>query len=224
MVLQKYIRLLRTELKYYCDHYPSLFLLTRRFRNEWSQQLIVRHDTDIVIEGFGGSANSFSIRAFELAQHKHVTIAHHLHAAAQIIFGVRWGIPTLVLIRDPIDTIASLMSRGHVLSVRQTLVHYIRFYQTILPFKNGCVVGMFDEVVEDFGMVIRKVNKRFNSRFMEFENTTENIAHCLNQIDFAKPNAGRNIDMELARNKLNETKLQKHVQKAKTIHQMICRL
>jgi hypothetical protein len=89
MILKKYMRFLRAELKSYCDGDPFLFLLTRRFRNESSQTLIVQRDTDIVIEGFGGSANSFSLHAFELAQNTHVYIAHHLHAAAQIILGVR---------------------------------------------------------------------------------------------------------------------------------------
>jgi hypothetical protein len=113
------------------------------------------------------------------------------------------------------------MSHEHVPSVHQALVHYIRFYQAILPFRKGFIVGTFEDVVDDFGRVIRKVNKRFNSSFIEFVNTQENIATCFDKIDYAKPNAIRNTDMELARKKLDAAKLQKRIQRAKTIHRAI---
>src|SRR2546427_7470725 len=55
--------------------------------------------TDILIEGFPRSANSFSVAAFRLAQGPPVEVAHHTHAPANAIAAFRRHIPALILIR-----------------------------------------------------------------------------------------------------------------------------
>src|SRR5918999_5771267 len=62
-------------------------------------------DTEIVIEGFPRSANSFAVAAFARAQGRKPKIAHHVHAPAQVIAAARAGIPAIVLIRNPEEAV-----------------------------------------------------------------------------------------------------------------------
>jgi len=107
-----------------------------------------------------------------------IIIAHHLHAPAQIIRAANYGIPTLVLIRKPEDAVLSTVIKIPYLSVDIALKDYIRFYSRILPYRQSFVVGLFEEVINDFGKVIRRVNKYFNTDFSEFDHTPENVEKC----------------------------------------------
>jgi len=67
--------------------------------------------TELVIEGFARSGNTFAVAAFSLAQPRPVRLAHHLHAPAQVLLAARMGIPCIVLVRDPVDAVASRLIR-----------------------------------------------------------------------------------------------------------------
>ena len=82
-------------------------------------------------------------------------------------------IPTIVLIRDLQDAVLSFLVREPCLSVRRALQDYITFYRTISHYRNGFVVALFDEVINNFGQVIVRVNERLI--FKPFEHTDENI-------------------------------------------------
>jgi hypothetical protein len=143
---------------------------------EWTAP--VDRDTDAVIEGFPRSANTFAATAFELAQQAPVKVARHLHTPAQIIAGTRWRIPTMVLVRDPEQAIISFVVRTPAITLDQGLKDYIRFYRCIYPYRDAYVVARFDEVVADFGTVVRRLNERFGTAFAEFDHTPENVARC----------------------------------------------
>ena len=78
-----------------------------RYKGKRYRRKIVTPETDIVIEGFPRSANSFSVKAFKHANGDEYKIATHLHAYPQVIMGVRYKVPTLVLVREPFACIAS---------------------------------------------------------------------------------------------------------------------
>ena len=40
---------------------------------------------------------------------------------------------------------------------------WIRFYTHILPYRDGFALGMFDDIVADYGRVIRRLNERFGT-------------------------------------------------------------
>jgi hypothetical protein len=139
--------------------------------------------TEIVIEGFPRSANSFAVAAFARAQGRKPTIAHHVHAPAQVIAAARAGIPAIVLVRNPEDAVLEYVIKKPTISIGQALRGYARFYQPLLRYRSGFVVGVFDEVTKDFGSVIRRVNERFGTVFREFEHTEENARATLEEID-----------------------------------------
>jgi hypothetical protein len=93
-------------LQIYAGAHPAIYFnLFRLLRTRRSVERLVTPDTQLVIEGFPRSGNSFARRAFVMAQNEssHKTrIAHHIHVPAQVVRAARWRIPTLVLIRrDP---------------------------------------------------------------------------------------------------------------------------
>lgn len=145
--------------------------------------VVVDRDTEILIEGYPRSANSFSVAAFDHAQGNHPRIAHHLHAPAHVLEAMRLGVPAVVLIRDPDDAVPELvLARPHV-TLRQALRSYLAFYEPLLPRRAGFVVATFSEVTTDFGAVIRRVNDRYGTSFREFLHTPKSQQAVFDAMD-----------------------------------------
>ncbi|WP_171470432.1 hypothetical protein [Frigoriglobus tundricola] len=122
-------------------------------------------DTELVIEGYWRSGNTYAARAFETAQDRPVRIAFHTHAAATVRKGVRLNRPVLVLARHPLDAASGRMFLAPRLSLEHALREYIRFYQAIEPLAAGYVRATFEQVTADYGAVIARVNDRFGTAF-----------------------------------------------------------
>ena len=155
----------------------SFYWLSRRDRT-----CIVTPETQLVIEGFPRSANAFAAVAFRQAQNEKVRVARSSHVPAQVIRAARWQIPTLVLIRKPKDAILSLVIRDPV-SVDQALRHYVSFYKTVEKYRSAYVLGLFEEVTEDYGEVIRRVNEKFETTFSLFRHDEQNVNKVFARID-----------------------------------------
>jgi hypothetical protein len=151
------------------------------------EDLLVNDGTDICIEGFPRSANSFAVAAFRHAQDEPVGIAHHNHVPAPVLTAVQKGLPTVVLIRGPVEAVIS--NRGlqlqigtvedkampmHV-SFEAQLNAWQSFYETIWPHHEQVVIAPFEVVIDDFGLIIDRVNARFGTNFDHFEHTSENV-------------------------------------------------
>ncbi len=174
--------------------FPRAALVAARWRGHG---VPLGDDTEIVIEGYPRSANSFSVAAFELAQGRPTRIAHHLHAPGHVIAGVRAGVPALVLIRDPEDAILEFVIVKPYLSVRQALRGYLRFYGPLLPYLERLEVGAFREVTTDLGSVIGRINRRFGTSFLEFEHSEENVRICFQAMDrYWQGRVGRGAELE----------------------------
>jgi hypothetical protein len=156
---------------------PWIFLPTVRFRPALQPRDDSRHwvsrTSEIVIEGYPRSANTFAVAAFQLAQDREVQVAHHLHAAAQIKRAARLGVPAVVLVREPSEAILSLMVRDPAASVRWALHSYVRFYSSVIPCLEKTVVASFTTVTSDFTGLIRTVNSRYGTSFQELAPTEE---------------------------------------------------
>lgn len=122
-------------------------------------------NTDIVIEGYPRSANTFAVVGFEKAQQKNINIAHHLHIPSQILFAEKHTIPSLLLIRNPMDAIKSLIVRHKNLDVNRCFRDYILFYETLYPISNYPVIGEFENVTNNFGGVVEQINNKFKVSF-----------------------------------------------------------
>ncbi len=133
----------------------------------------VSRSTEIVIEGYPRSGNTFTVVAFRQAQGRQIEIAHHLHAAAQIKRAARLGVPAIVLIREPSEAILSVVVRDPHASVRWAIRSYIRFYSTVVPYLEKTVVASFATVTSDLASIIRMVNTHYGTSFKEFVPTED---------------------------------------------------
>lgn len=149
---------------------------------------LVTDATDLCIEGFPRSANSFAVGAVEHAQPGPLSIAHHNHVPAPILNAVRRGLPTVVLIRDPVDAVVS--NRGLQLQIgaregrempqyvpyERQLRTWIAWYERVWPVRDQIVVAPFEVVTDDMGRIIDAVNAWFGTTFARFEHTDDHVA------------------------------------------------
>jgi len=161
------------------------------------RKLIVTGQTELLIEGYPRSANSFALHAFLSAQKETVRVASHLHLSGQCQVAFCRKIPSLILIRNPQDAVASFMIlEGNKMSPQQALREYITFYRDVLPHRDRFVLASFEEVTTNFGRVIERVNERFRTEFGLFVHTDANVEVCYRQMDATvQSRGGRQSDV-----------------------------
>lgn len=152
-------------LRSFLGRYPSLFYFLYGLVPK-NRTLSVKKNTQIVIEGFPRSANTFAVGAFNRIQPIKLRIAHHMHVPAQVIRAVHWKIPTIVLIRDPKDAVVSLVTYDSRISINQALRCYVSFYKAIYFCRSKYIVAFFEEVISDYSKIIEKTNDKFNTKFV----------------------------------------------------------
>jgi len=137
---------------------------------------LARRDTALVIEGFLRSGNTYSVAAFVVANGDGLHLGRHLHGAPHVLRAARLGVPAVVLVRNPADAVASYLVRRPTLTPHDALLEYLDFYRTCWRARDDFVVGVFDDVVTDFGSVVRAVNRRFGTTFRPYDATPANQA------------------------------------------------
>lgn len=118
--------------------------------------------TRICIEGFPRSANTFAGRLFYFANK--VPIGHHTHSISNVKLALRYGIPVLILIRNPIDAIASACIYRKR-SIDEEVSSWISFYQYVERVKDRVVLADFELVISNFNSIIESVNSKFGTDF-----------------------------------------------------------
>lgn len=156
---------------------PGLYFPLWRRKRANRLGLPVDRNSVAVIEGYPRSANSFAAWAFMEARGTRDGLAHHMHAVAQIEAGVRRGLPVLLLIREPLQAVASaaLMDpqKGHP---QRHLWDYLDFYSRTERHLGRVVVAEFRDVLGDFGAVMQRLNAHFGSDFPPYKASPENDA------------------------------------------------
>ncbi|MEM8718398.1 MAG: hypothetical protein AAGE84_03685 [Cyanobacteria bacterium P01_G01_bin.39] len=201
----------RNQINIALSHYPKLHSSVSVYLYGFSNSKLVNNQTDLVIEGFPGSANSFAVKAFQMAQNKEYKIAHHCHHPAQVISGIYRGIPTILLIRKPDDCILSytVSSNANILSnglnegiiidlLQQNLNKYINFYSTLYKYKDSCVIGLFDRVTQNFGEIVNSVNHKYNTDYDIFIHNDDNTNACFSELTKNFRNIFKNNSLEMS--------------------------
>jgi hypothetical protein len=166
----------RWEVRSVLGRYPAIALPLLRARRGDGFLAPIRDETEVVIEGFPRSGNTFAVAAFHLAQlPKDVKIAHHAHVPAQLVQAVRLGLPAVVLVREPEECVLSLVVRDPSLGVGGALRGWVRFHAPLVAVRARLVVATFEEATTDMGGIVRRVNERFGTSFRAFDPTPENL-------------------------------------------------
>jgi hypothetical protein len=217
---------------------PYLWDVAMRVRPEKSATL-ARRDTALVIEGFLRSGNTFSVAAFAIANGPSLHVGRHLHGAPHVLRAVRMGLPTVVLVRQPRDAVLSYLVRRNTLTPHDAVLEYLDFYRTAWRARDGFVVGLFDQVTNDFGSIIDLVNERFGTGFRRFEPTPENEAMAFHLVEemnrresggevvethVGRPSAERAERKEELRSWLDRPRTRKKLDEATTLFEDYVRL
>jgi hypothetical protein len=161
--------------------YPRVAIPLQRIRGRGE---LLDERTDVVIEAFPRCASSFAVAAFRLAQEPMFTrIAHHTHMPAQVMRATEAKVPAMVLIRDPVDAVVSLVIRSPDIGAGAAMRGYLRFYGPLLAYRHGFVTATFEEVVGSFGLAIERLNDRFGTAFSPFEHTPGHVARIEGEIE-----------------------------------------
>jgi hypothetical protein len=183
----------------------------------------VNRDTDMLIAGIGGCANTYASDAFEFAQ-PDLNLAHHLHVPAQVIRATKLGLPCLVLIRHPVDSIASITSRFQkeltVEGVGWAYKDYAYYYDSIIDLRDHFVAAEFQEVVTNFPAVIDRVNQRFGTNFTVPDNNSEEAKQIALKNKWSPPD--REYDKDDVRVFLQRPQLEKERLAAEAMYRRFC--
>jgi hypothetical protein len=152
--------------------HPSVFLPIARLRED-GKRTVVRRDSDLVIEGYWRCANHFAVNAFIVAQPGPVHVAHHFHAPAQLMLAVRWNVPALLLIREPVAAVSSATVFLEHDDPRPLLQFYNIFHEALVPYREQLVVSDFPRTTNDFGSVIAEINERYARSYALYRGTPE---------------------------------------------------
>jgi len=129
--------------------------------------------TQLVIEGFPRSGNTFAVESFRSAQHAPVVISSHVHTPAQLLRAIDAGVPALLVVREPIGATTSLMLAAPYISARGALYEWVRFHRRLRPHRDRLVVATFDQVTSAMGDVVDRVNARYGTAFDRFEHDAD---------------------------------------------------
>lgn len=129
------------------------------------RERVVTPGSDVCIEGFPRSANSFTVLAFR-HWNPEARVAHHMHVPLQVHLAVKLAIPCCVLVRPPLDAVASVlvMQRGRV-SDDACYDGYIRYHRRIARVRDEIVVCRFEELLDDPTVLVERLNARFETSF-----------------------------------------------------------
>lgn len=168
-------------------HYPALYYFRYQLRGR-GNKLVTTKDKDIVIEGVPRTANTFMTESFSYIQKKPLKMAHHMHVPGQLIRAAQWGLPAVLLIRQPMDTVLShfIAHKDRTdYTLKACLHYYIDFHRPLMSLRNKFVVAEFQDVVDNPDKIIALVNQKFKVNFDNY--TTEH--------PFEKETINQRIDM-----------------------------
>lgn len=220
---------------YFPELYFALVKLKRMhdFKNEPHVKNLLTKETDIVIEGFPRSANTYAVVAFYMSQQTPKLVAHHYHAAGHVIKGIKFGKPVVVLIRKPEDAISSLCVRHPNISIERAIKDYVAFYKPLLKYKEKVVVAGFDEIRNDYSIVLQEVNSKFGTNFdipiidddfqdkcfRRIENRNKHKSGGkITETMIARPSEKRNLLKDKIKKDIKNKKYRKRIEKAKEIY------
>jgi dolichyl-phosphate beta-glucosyltransferase len=132
--------------------------------------------TDLVIEGFPRSGNTFAATAVQQATRNGIRVVSHVHHPSQVKLAVRRRVPTVLLIRRPLPALASYLTAGPHARPGRVLEEYIGYHRELLPYLDDVEVVDFDEATTDLQPVFQRLNTRFGLGIPEFEHDERSVS------------------------------------------------
>lgn len=204
--------------------HPSIYgpieRLKRSFNPEY-RDLAVTRNSDIVVEGYARCGNTFAANALKYTQGKDLKVAFRCHSPTQVILAVRYDLPSLIVTRNPIDSvISSYIHNNSQLDADFLLHHYILFYKSIWHLRDHFVVSDFAITTKKFSTVIHALNAKYDLSLTipETDDISEEVFQQIDKFyirsrkeanvntdNVSRPSEDRKIKAEIVRKHILET-------------------
>lgn len=125
---------------------------------------LVNNSTDIVIEGFPRSGNTFATACFASAN-SNSNIARHHHCISQLKEGLKRKIPTIALIRSPRDSIISFLIRRPEIKASFVINEYLVFYNYVKSYYDSLLIIEFDKLIKSHTFILEILEERYPQKF-----------------------------------------------------------
>lgn len=117
----------------------------------------VTSGTDLVVEGYPRSGNTFLYSLLRQAATRPHDIAHHTHGIASLRMARDRQVPSAIVIRDPDGAVSSLCLRYPGLSPRIAWERYIRYHTWLLANTNTFLYVDFNHLTRSPFLVADQV-------------------------------------------------------------------
>lgn len=201
---------LRYEIRSYLGRYPICLLLISFFRGISVQS--VSSKTDIVLEAYPRSANTYVVAAVKYLSNEKLVIAHHKHSSAQFKMAYAHNCAAVLVLRNPMDSISSLAVRRPNISLSSLIREYVNFHRDFVEVVEAGYskyrVLSFEGVVNDknifkdiFSMMGRSYDKE-KLTSSDFSHSVLNLVEDMERVDsggtvreshVARPSNGRSV-------------------------------
>lgn len=172
-------RLLRRA-KYAVGDQPALMPLFLRLTPEGTRRAIT-DKTDIVIEGFPRSGNTFAVFALRDANPQ-LSVASHIHHHGPIRIAAKRNLPLLVVIREPVECLSSYLIAGPHGQPQGVLEEYCSYHWALRETGSAAVIATFDQVTTGYAEVIERLRARFKIDLVPYTNSPEADARVFDGI------------------------------------------
>ncbi len=170
--------------KYALGHDPAFLPILLRFTPLGISRQITE-STQLVIEGFPRSGNTFTTFAIGDACGHQITIASHVHQPSQIKLALARGLPTVFVIRDPVFALASYLAYDQRFSASAVIHEYCSYHRELVPYAERLLICDFDEITSSISTVIDGINRRYSLQIPPFDEGSSNVKRLFAQIEWA---------------------------------------
>jgi hypothetical protein len=156
--------------------------------------------SQVAVCGFPRSGNTFLGRVLRFSSTGSTSLVNHFHSSAQLIRSVKIGIPSVLILRDPVEVILSLYI-GYQTKNKKRLpitIHYLRYliyHISLLPYRKKLLVIHFHEIKNNPEYFISLYKKKYGGEFKNITNLKDEVLDSIsrdmkpgNELKSSRPN------------------------------------
>lgn len=211
-------RMLRRRLRLLVSGDPRLYYYYARLAKLPFQ---INDTTTVLVDSYPRSANSFFEAAFTKAHGGRESVAHHSHAAGQVLIGLKRNLPCIVLIRNPVSAIVSFyeMNEGSY-SIDLCTSEYIKFYSSLEEHIDKIIILETQEIESRFYDLMKMLRERYGLSVEPYSIDAATRAELFQIVD--ETGLERNGHVERYSGSLNEIDKQNREEHLASIKDRVC--